>query len=103
MLSTLCVSTTNVHKAKTTHAHKDKPSKFPEQVHKHDIAINMPKDDRWSIKKKGVKTQQELMEWVWVFETIGEKTKEDFEFWMQAKISEGIAIATTIGDTLVEY
>jgi len=47
---------TNVHRAKTTQAHKDKPSKFPKQDRKHGIAINTPKDDQWSVKKKGVKT-----------------------------------------------
>jgi len=55
MFTTLCVNTTDVHRAKTTHTHKDKPSILPKQTRKHDMAINMPKDDWWSIKKKGCK------------------------------------------------
>jgi len=38
-----------------------------------------------------------------VFATINVKTKEGFEIWMQAKILEGVATTTTLGDTLVEY
>lgn len=50
--------------------------------------------DGWS-SKKGVKTQQELMECAWVFATIRGKTKEGLEIWMQAKILEGVAAATS--------
>lgn len=38
-----------------------------------------------------------------MFATISGKTKEAFEIWMQANILEGVAVATTLGDTLVEY
>jgi len=38
-----------------------------------------------------------------VFATIKGKTKEGYEIWMQTKILEGVAAATTLGDTLVEY
>ena len=41
MLTTLCVSANNVNIVKTTHTHKDKPLKSPEQGCKHDIVINM--------------------------------------------------------------
>jgi len=46
---------------KKTHTHKEKPSKMAKQNCKHDIAINMPKDDWWSIKQKGIKARQEFM------------------------------------------
>jgi len=52
---------TNVYIAKTSQTHKDRPSNSPELDHKHDKAINMPKDGRWSNKQKGGKTSQELM------------------------------------------
>lgn len=45
----------DIHREKITHAHKDKPSKLPEQDLKHDITINMPKYDQWLINKKGCK------------------------------------------------
>jgi len=47
------VSANFVQRAKTTHAHKYKPSKFPKQTGKHEIEINMPKRDQWWIKQKG--------------------------------------------------
>lgn len=55
MLTTLCVSTTDVHIAKRTQTHKERPSKSPKQDCKHDKETNMPKDDHWSNKKKGWK------------------------------------------------
>lgn len=61
MLATLCVSMTNVYIVKKTQKHKDKPSNSPDQDHKHDKVINMPKDDRWSNKKKGENPPQNLM------------------------------------------
>jgi len=45
VLTNLCVSVTDVDRAKTTHTHKEKPSKLPERIGKHDIVINMPKDN----------------------------------------------------------
>jgi len=50
---TFCAIADDVDRAKTTHAHKEKPSKMLEQTRKHDIAINMPKEDQWSIKQNG--------------------------------------------------
>ena len=38
-----------------------------------------------------------------VFATINEKTKEGSKIGMKAKILEGVAATTTLGDTLVEY
>jgi len=49
------------HIEETIQTHKDTPSNFLEQYHKHGKAINMPKYDRWSNKKKGEKTTQDLM------------------------------------------
>jgi len=87
---------TDVHRQETTHTHKDKPSKLPEQTRKHDIAINMPKDDRWSIKQKGCKDSTRVHGMSWsICNHQGGKTKEGSEIWMQAKILEGVAAATT--------
>lgn len=55
LLTTLCVSMTGVHIAKTTQKNKEKPSKSPEKYCKNGKAINMPKDDSWLDKKKGWK------------------------------------------------
>lgn len=104
MVETLCVSTNDVHREKTTHAHKDKPSKSLEQTHKHDIEINMPKGDGWSIKKKkGVKTWQELMEWALVFATIKGKNQGRLQNLDAGQNLEHVAATTTLGNTLVEY
>jgi len=45
VITTLFVSTIDVHIEKKNQIHKAKPSKSPEQDQKHDKAINMPKDD----------------------------------------------------------
>jgi len=52
VLTTLCVSVTGVHIAKTTQTHKDKNSKSLESYHKHDIEINIPKTIVGSASKK---------------------------------------------------
>lgn len=57
--ATLCVSATDVDKVKTTHAHKDKPSKFREQIRKRDIAINMSKTTVGQTSEKEVRHVEE--------------------------------------------
>ena len=53
VLASLCVSVIDVHTAKTTQTHKDKPSKSLEQDRNHGKEINMPKDNSWLSKQKG--------------------------------------------------
>lgn len=38
-----------------------------------------------------------------MFATIKEKTKEGSEIYMQARILEGVAATTFLGDTMVEF
>jgi len=51
-LTTLCVSTTSVHIARTTQTHKEKPSKLQEKDCKHGKEINFLKGNNWLSKQK---------------------------------------------------
>ena len=43
------------------------------------------------------------MEWAGMFSKIKEKTNEGSEIWVQIKILDGVAAATTLGDIMVEF
>lgn len=59
------------------------------------------KDDPTSERVQ--KTLGKLMKWAYMFATIKGNTKQGSKLWVQAKILEGVATATTLGDTLIEF
>lgn len=59
VFTTLCVSMTCVHIAKTTQTHKYIPSKSLEQGYKHDTTINMPKTTVGSTSEKEARHVEE--------------------------------------------
>ena len=88
----------DVYITSTTQTHKDKPPKSLEHDRKNDKEINILREDSWSNKQKGWKDSEgghKMRLSVCIHKGI---TKEG----LQAKILEGVAAATTLGDTLVE-